>query len=121
MSATSGMMIEFGMPIEGREMKALEEFMTSMAYWAGLKQGGKISEFRSYGTMTGGFNDRSAFVILEGTDQQIHDLRMSEEFRTRINRILTIGHNVHVTLLEFGDAMATRMQRYGATLKSALG
>ena len=121
MSVNSAMIIEWGMPIEGREMKALEEFIVSMAYWGGLKASGKIADFRTYGTMTGDFARRSGMVILEGTEAQLSELRASEEFRTRLNHVITIGHNVAMTLLEMGDAMASRMQRYGSVVKGMLG
>jgi hypothetical protein len=46
---------------------------------------------------------------------------MSEDFRTRLNHVIIVGHNVTVTLCETGDAMTSRMQRYGKSLKDKLG
>jgi hypothetical protein len=121
MSVNSALMVEWGMPIEGRETKALEEFMTHVQWWSQLKQSGKIADFRTYGPLTGHLNERSGFVILEGTEQQIHDLHMSEDFRVRLNHVIMIGHNIQVSVLETGEAMTTRMQRYGKSLKERLG
>ncbi len=121
MAANQALMIEWGMPIEGRELKALEEFMTSMQYWAELKSTGKISDFRTYGTTTGNLQERAGLVILEGTTKQIDALRADEAFRVRFNHVINIGHNINMTLCEMGDDMTTRMQRYGTTVKSVLG
>jgi hypothetical protein len=121
MSQNSALMVEWGMPIEGRETKALEEFMTHHNWWSQLKSSGKIADFRTYGPLTGHFNERAGFVILEGTEKQIQELHSSEDFRVRINHVMMIGHNIQVTLLETGDAMMTRMQRYGKGLKERLG
>ena len=121
MSNNSALMIEWGMPIEGRETKALEEFMTHVAWWTQLKEGGKISDFRIYGPLVGNIQERAGFIILEGTDKQIHELQASEEFRSNLNKVIIVGHNVTVTTLETGDAMTTRMQRYGKSLKERLG
>ena len=118
--STCALMVEWGMPKDGRETKALEEFMTHLAWWTELKTSGKISEFRTYGPLTGDFK-RAGFVLLEGSDDQIEKLRASEAFRTNLNRVLLIAERVEVTILETGDAMATRMQRYGKTLKDRLG
>ena len=104
------------MPKDGRETRALEEFMTHVAWWTELKQKGKVADFRTYGPVTGSF-ERAGFVILEGTDAQIEQLRTSDDFRTRLNHVTLVGNNIDVTLLETGDAMMTRMQRYGKALK----
>jgi hypothetical protein len=117
---TSALMVEWGMPKDGRETKALEEFMTHVAWWNQLKASGKIADFRAYGPLTGEFN-RAGFVVLEGTEKQISELHNSEEFRTNLNRVFLVGNNITVTLLETGDAMTTRMQRYGKALKERLG
>ncbi len=119
-NTTSALMVEWGMPKDGRETKALEEFMTHVAWWTQLKTSGKIADFRTYGPVTGDFK-RVGFVILEGTDKQIEELRTSEEFRMNLNRVYLVGNDITITVLETGDAMATRMQRYGKAVKERLG
>lgn len=119
--ATHAIMFEWGMPIEGRESKALEEFMASMAWFSELKEGSKIESFASYGTLTGDMADRSGFVIIEGTKQQMDELRHAEEYRIRINRMVSIAHNVRIQLLETGDEMPKRMMRYGKVAKEMTG
>ena len=121
MSTNSALLIEWGMPIAGRETKALEEFMTHVAWWTELKTTGKVADFKAYGPLTGDLEARAGLVILEGTQKQITELHASEEFRTRLNHVMIVGHNIRVTLCETGDAMPSRMQRYGKSLKDRLG
>jgi hypothetical protein len=118
MAATSALMVEWGMPIEGRETKALEEFAVHVGWWSELVAKGRVEAFRTYGDNTGDLNRRAGFVILEGTDKQIDELRHSEDFRMKLNHVILVGHNIRLTLLETGDAMMTRMQRYGKALKN---
>lgn len=121
MATNSALLIEWGTPITGRETKALEEFMTHMAWWNEIKGSGRIAEFRVYGPLTGNIEDRAGFVILEGTSQQINELRASEDFRTRLDHVVLIGNNIRATICETGDAMTTRMQRYGKVVKTVVG
>lgn len=121
MSTNSALLIEWGMPIEGRETKALEEFMAHVAWWTELKSTGKVADFRIYGPLTGDLSDRAGLVILEGTQKQVSELHMSEEFRARLNHVSIVGHNIRVTVCETGEAMTPRMQRYGKSLKEVLG
>lgn len=121
MSTNSALLIEWGMPMQGRETKALEEFMTHVAWWSELKGSGKIADFRVYGPLTGNIEARAGLVVLEGSEAQIHALQTSEEFRARLNHVYIVGHSVSVTLCETGDAMTSRMQRYGKSLKDVLG
>jgi hypothetical protein len=117
MASNAALMIEWGMPRQGRERKALEEFFAHMQWWAEIKSKGEIADFRIYGDISGNIEQRAGFVVFEGTSQQIEKLRTSEAFRTRLNRVFLVGENLKLTLLEMGDDMSTRMQRYAAALK----
>lgn len=79
--ATSALFVECGMPIPGREARAIEVFFSAMQFWGKLQQDGKIEAFRSYGFLTGDQQTRSATVIIEGSDAQIAALRESEAYR----------------------------------------
>jgi hypothetical protein len=121
MATNSAMMIEWGTPMAGREKKAIEEFAAHMQWWNELKGSGRVAEFRVYGPLTGNIEERAGFVILEGTSQQINELRASDDFRTRYDRVVLVGNNIQTTLCETGDAMMTRIQRYGKSVKDVLG
>jgi hypothetical protein len=117
---TCALMVEWGMPKDTRETKALEEFMSHMSWWTQLKTSGKIAEFRTYAPITGDYK-RAGLVIIEGTEKQIDELRHSEEFQVNMNRVLLVANDIQVTILETGDKMGTRMQRYGKTVKERIG
>jgi hypothetical protein len=121
MAANSALVLEWGMPIPGREMKALEEFMNHVAWWNQLKASGKITEFKALGPITGNVAERAGMAILEGDQKQIADLLASEDFRVHFNRAAICVDNVRTTVFETGDAMTTRLQRYGKNLKELLG
>jgi hypothetical protein len=121
MKTNCALFIEWGMPIHGRETKALEEFMNHVTWWNDLKSKGKIADFHVFGDLTGGLAQRAGVAILEGTDQQIQALHMGEDFRSHLNRAAICVDNVRVNLMESGDAMTARMQRYGKNLKEVLG
>ncbi|MCC7541850.1 MAG: hypothetical protein IT379_36865 [Deltaproteobacteria bacterium] len=116
--ANAALLMEWGMPRQGREHKALEVFFASMAQWEGWKAAGKIESFEVFGTLTGNYESRSGFLIARGTSAQITALQESEEFRQALVKVITIGNDVRLTNLETGDAMASRMQRYATTLKT---
>jgi hypothetical protein len=114
-------MLEWGSLIDGREMKALEEFMNNVAWWGELKKAGKISDFKIYVPNTGAFGDRAGFAILEGAEKQIVELQTSEDFRVRIARASMFVRNLRVNMFDTGDAIQTRMQRTGKAIKETVG
>ena len=105
------------MLVDGRESKALEEFMTSVAWWGELKSGGKIADFRIYAPQTGALTERIGFAILEGSEQQMVALHGSEELRARLARASLLVRNIRVNLYDTGEAIQTRMQRTGKAIK----
>jgi len=119
MANEAALMIQWGMPMHGRETRALEEFATHMQWWGELKAKGTIAEFRVYGFTTGDMSSRSGFVIVEGSIDQVNKLRSSEEFRSNINRVYLCVDHVQVDVVEHGNAMMTRMQSYGAAMKAS--
>lgn len=116
--ANAAILIEWGMPRAGREQKALEVFFSALAKWEAWKAEGRIESFQTFGAQTGNYEERSGFVIVQGTQAQIEALQQAEDYRTEIVKVIAIGNNIRITSCETGDAMATRMQRYGTTLKS---
>jgi hypothetical protein len=115
--ANAALLIEWGMPRDGREMKAMEVFFSAMQKWDTWKGAGRISGFEVFGTLTGDYDTRSGFLIASGTTAQIAALQHSEDYRQEILKVVNIGRNVTVTACETGEAMTTRMQRYAGSLK----
>ena len=110
-------MIEWGMPKQGRELKALEVFNSHMQWCTELQQSGKIEQFMPFGLTTGNVNQRSGFVLIAGTTEQIDELRRAEDFRNRYNTVVNVADNVNLVVLETGDAMEARLVRYAKSIK----
>jgi hypothetical protein len=115
------MMIRWGTPIAGRELKAVEVFMSHMQWWNELKSSGKIEEFKTFGTLTGNFGTNSGFVLIEGSQRQIGELMASEDYRVRLNTVIACVDQLECVMLESGDAMKSRMERYGKAVKQIVG
>jgi hypothetical protein len=115
------LMLEWGSLVNGREMKALEEFMGNVAWWGEQKKAGKIGDFKVYLPATGAFGDRAGFVIFDGSDRQIAEFHMSEEFRVRLSRASLLVRNIQVNVCDAGDAIQARMQRTGKAIKDVAG
>ena len=118
--SNSALILEWGSLIDGREMKALEEFNNHVAWWGELKKAGKLTDFRIYVPTTGSFGDRGGMVILEGSEKQIHELHASEELRLRVARAIMFVRNVRVNMFDTGDAIQSRMQRTGKVIKETV-
>ncbi len=116
--ANAAILIEWGMPRDGRENKALEVFFSTMQNWEQWKAAGRIESFHTFGTLSGNMEQRAGFIVVMGTEQQIAALHKADDYRQQLVKVITIGVNVTITNCETGDAMATRMQRYATTLKS---
>ncbi len=114
------LMLEWGSLVDGREMKALEEFMNNVAWWGELKKAGKIADFKIYVTNTGAFGERAGLAILEGAEKQIAELHTSEEFRLRLARASMLVRNMRVNTFDTGDAIQARMQRTGKAIKETV-
>jgi hypothetical protein len=109
------------MPIPGRELKALEVFAASMAFWAEQQKAGKVEAVRTYGPLTGDLEHRSALIVVEGTDAQIEALRRSEEYRVLVAQVAAIAQHLAINEFETGDRMNARMMRFGKEVKKTLG
>ena len=119
--ATSAMMMEWGLPIAGREGKAVEVFYAALQYWGGLQKAGKIESFRYYSSLSGNFMGRVGLLIVEGTDDQIDRVMKSEEFRVMNANVMAVAQNYGIAAMETGDRVAAAMTRYGKSVKQILG
>ncbi|HTR53569.1 MAG TPA: hypothetical protein VMJ10_22905 [Kofleriaceae bacterium] len=82
-----------------------------------LKTQGKIARFEHYMPLYGKFESFAGFSIFEGTEQQIDAIADSEDFRMRVQRVLTVAHSVRLQELDVGDDVGKRMKQYGSTIQ----
>lgn len=112
-----GIYISWGTPIAGRERLALEEFASYTQWVATLKNQGQIARFEHYMPTYGKFQKVAGFSIVEGSEQQINAIADSDDFRTRVQRVVTVANNVTVEKLDVGDDVGKRMKQYGSALQ----
>jgi hypothetical protein len=67
--------------VPGREQQALELFDQFFAYVAGLLARTELSAFRWYGLEDGDLGMRVAFIVLEGSPEQLDTIVNDDEFR----------------------------------------
>jgi hypothetical protein len=113
----SAILIQWGLPIPGRERLALEEFSSFMQWTTKLATERKIERVGVYGVRAGTQQLLSGFAIIEGDDAQIATVLASDEFRARSQRTMTVVQNLRIEPCEAGAAMATRMANYATALQ----
>lgn len=112
-----GILIMWGTPVASRERLAIEEFGSYAQWVTSLKAQGKIARFELYMPQFGTYERFAGFSVVEGTETQIDTILESEEFRTRVQRVLTVAHGVRVESLDVGDDVAKRMKLYGSSIQ----
>jgi len=112
-----GFLLTWGTPIAGRERLALEEFASYTQWVANLKAQGKIARFEHYMPLYGKFQSFAGFSIVEGSPQQIDAIVDSDDFRMRVERVLTIANSVRLEELDVGDEVGKRMKQYGSAIQ----
>src|ERR1700693_381674 len=101
-----GLFIGFGIPVRGRETRAVEVFNEATQYYAGLQQKGTITSFEVallefHGGELGGF------VLLRGEREKIAMLRVDPEFQRLQTRASLAGENIGVV----GGVLGAELQR----------
>ncbi len=112
-----GILIKWGTPIVGRERPAIEEFASFMQWASNLKKEGKISRFEVFMPMFGQYEKMAGFSVIEGPSPQVNAITESEDFRKRIDRVISVAQSVSVDLLDTGDDVANRMKLYGSAIQ----
>lgn len=112
-----GILIMWGTPVAGRERLAIEEFASYTQWVTSLKTQGKIARFELYMPQFGTYERFAGFSVVEGTENQIDAILTSDDFRTRVQRVITVTHGVKVESLDVAEDVAKRMKLYGSTIQ----
>jgi len=118
---TSALIVQWGLPLAGREGKAVGLYRATWQWLLELKEADRIAEVRIYGPLTGPISRRTGFMLVEGSKGQIEELRSSEDFRRTVSRFVTLVQDVRVELLETGEAMHERIARYAGVADETVG
>jgi hypothetical protein len=109
--ADAGLFIGWGQVVRGREQRAVEVFNESVEYWGRLQSDGKIEDFEiAFLAPHGG--DLAGYVLLRGSQGQINELRISEEFEQMTTRVDLIVERLGVVDALLGDGIARAMGIY---------
>jgi hypothetical protein len=109
--ADNALFIGWGLPVQGREQKALGVFGESVQYWSGLQQSGQIESFE-VALLDPHGGDLNGFALLRGTREQLDQLRASADLQRLVTRAqLTVG-NMGVVGAVLGGALSEQMNLY---------
>ena len=109
----------WGIPARGRETQALDLLKeTTTGYLDGLARDGRIERFdtailRPQSTELGGF------ILIQGTQQQIDDLRHDVDFQTWANQVQLVADRVGIVDAWVGEGISDAIGLYEAALRKA--
>jgi hypothetical protein len=106
--ADAALFIGWGIPVRGREAKALEVFGESVAYWSRLQEDGSVESVQTYLLEPHG-GDLGGFALLNGEPEKLSEIRQSEEFQRLIVKAGLIIEHLGVVSATTGDALTAQM------------
>ena len=117
--AKAGLFLGWGMPIPGREQKAVQLFQEVMQFYGRLQQQGEIESFEPILLEPHG-GDLGGFVLLRGDAEKIARLRISAEFNSYTQRAQLLLMDVGIVGAIYGEELQQSMAEFGGHL-AALG
>ena len=109
--AEAGLFIGWGVPVRGREKRALDLFNGTMEYYGRLQQDGKIERF-DVAVLSSHGSDLGGFALMQGTAQQIDSLRRDEEFQQWVTRAQLIVEQFGVVDALVDQGLGQAISRY---------
>ncbi len=106
--AGDALFLGWGPVVRGRELKAIEVFGETVAYYGKLQQEGKIESFEPILLNPHG-GDLAGFVLIRGDRAALNEIEASSDFRTLIAKAGSIVDNVGVIAAFGGEALAQQM------------
>ena len=112
----AALMISYGLPIPGREVKALTNFADAQTTFGKLAADGKCAEPEIFHHADGG-----GFMLLRAEEPEIlHEILEMDEVRHAINTALYTSLDFHHEIMVTGDVLMERMAEY-TSIGSELG
>lgn len=106
--AGDALFLGWGPVVRGRELKALEVFQETLAYYGSLQQDGRIDSFEPVLLAPHG-GGLAGFIVLRGARASLDEIRSGEEFRRLVALAGSIVDDVGVIDAYTGDALAQQM------------
>ena len=79
--AKGALVLTWGSPVRGREMKALEVFGESLTYYDSLAKAGQIHGIRTYLATTGDLSELGGMFVIDGELEQLRALQSEPEYQ----------------------------------------
>lgn len=111
--AGDALFLGWGPVVRGRELKALEVFQETIAYYGSLQQDGRIDSFEPVLLAPHG-GDLAGFILIRGARASLDEVRSSDEFRRLVARAGSIVDNVGVIDAFTGEALGAQMSVFQA-------
>jgi hypothetical protein len=109
--ADAGLFIGWGAPVRGREQRGLDVFNEALAYY-GRKQDEGAIESSEVVLLSPHGGDLAGFIIVRGSDQQMNELRLEDEFDRLNTRAAQIVERFGVVDAAVGEGVARALGFY---------
>jgi hypothetical protein len=116
MAWNAAIVATFGVPVPGREAKALENFADSQTFFSKLAAAGKCSEPEAFLFWDGG-----GFMVVKGeTPEILFEIVEMDEFRRETATASYTSQDFHFKIAATGERLGQYMANY-ATVGTELG
>jgi hypothetical protein len=109
--ADSALFVGFGIPVRGRERKAIGVFNETVEYYARLQQNGDIESFEPVLLEPHG-GELGGFFLLRGDGDKLAHLRNSAEFERLTLRGQLIAEHLGVVGGVLGERLASQLATF---------
>ncbi|HEV3093853.1 MAG TPA: hypothetical protein VGY30_04990 [Solirubrobacteraceae bacterium] len=111
--AGDALFLGWGPVVRGRELRALEVFQETLAYYGTLQQDGRIDSFEPVLLAPHG-GELAGFILLRGARAALDEIRSSNEFRRLVARAGAVVDDIGVIDAYTGEALAEQMTTFRA-------
>ncbi len=98
--ANGALIISWGAPVRGREMKGLEVLGKALAYYDELEKEGRIHGHREYFALSGDVGTRAGVMIVDGNLEELARLQVDQRNIDLLGEASNIAEHMNVTLCE---------------------
>jgi hypothetical protein len=114
--ADRALFIGFGVPVRGREERAVEVFNEFVGMFGRMASDGRI-ESMEVTLLDPHGGDLGGFFMVHGSEQQCGSLPYDEEFRREVNDATLIVENFGIVPATVGEGIGREMAMYGEAVQ----
>jgi hypothetical protein len=101
----------WGPVVRGREVKAVEVFQETLAFYNKLQEEGRIDSFEPVLLAPHG-GELGGFILLRGSRESLDEVRSSDEFQRFVTRANAIVDDIGVIDAYAGEALGRQMATF---------